>query len=242
MRYAILSDIHGNLEALQAVLRDIEQQGVDKIVCLGDVVGYGPNPNECVDVIREKAHICLMGNHDYAAIGKEPIEYFNPYARDAILWTRRQLTGDNLAFLRDLPFLHIDGEITFVHSSPHRPEDWTYILTPRDVYHQFNFMQTPLCFVGHSHVAIGFARRGDDLWILLEDEHRLEDHEARYIINVGAVGQPRDQDPRASYGLYDSGQRTFQFRRIEYDIEAVQKQMEEAGLPQYLIDRLSYGR
>jgi len=242
MVFAIFSDIHGNLEALKTVLEDIEKQNVDKVICLGDVVGYGPFPGECVELVRKTADICLMGNHDYAAIGKEPLEYFNSYAREAILWTRKRLSAGHLQYLKSLPFVHIDGDITFVHSSPHRPEDWTYIITPRDAYPQFEYLQTRYCFIGHSHVALGFARRNKDMRVLLEDIQHLNDAESKYILNVGAVGQPRDQDPRASYGIFDAEEKRFEFRRLEYDVQTTQQEMRKLGLPRYLIDRLMYGR
>ncbi len=241
MRYAIISDIHGNLEALKTVLADIEKQNADKIICLGDVVGYGPAPNECVELVRKHADICLMGNHDFAAVGKEPLEYFNAYARDAILWTRRALTEESLQYLSERPFMYIEDDLTFVHSSPYRPEEWLYILSARDAASQFDHLQTEICFIGHSHVAIGFARRDSDFWLLMDPENHLNEG-ARYIINVGAVGQPRDNDPRASYGIYDADAREFVFRRLEYDVQATQKQMEKLGLPRYLIDRLQVGR
>ncbi len=241
MRYAILSDIHGNLEALRAVLEDIENQQVDKIVCLGDVVGYGPAPNECIQLIREKADVCLMGNHDYAAIGKEPIEFFNKYARQAIVWTRRRLTPDALAYLKERPFEYIEDDITFVHSSPYRPEEWIYIISARDALPHFNYLQTRICFVGHSHVAIGVAKDDRHFWTWVADGETLR-ADARYIINVGSVGQPRDSDPRACYGVYDAESGRFTFRRLEYDIEATQRRMAEFHLPPYLIDRLKVGR
>jgi len=241
MRYAIISDIHGNLEALKAVLQDIKDQQVDKVVCLGDVVGYGPAPNECVQLIRENADVCLMGNHDYAAIGKEPIEYFNKFARQAILWTRRQLTPENLAFLEERPFTYIEGDVTFVHSSPYRPEEWIYIISARDALPHFNYMQTRIAFVGHSHVAIGVAKDEHHFWTWVENGEQLHKN-ARYIINVGSVGQPRDGDPRSCYGVYISEEDVFYFRRVEYDIEATQRQMQEQHLPAYLIDRLKVGR
>ena len=241
MRYAVISDIHGNLEALKAVLSDIESQNVDKIVCLGDVVGYGPWPNECVELIRERADVCLMGNHDFAAIGREPVEYFNSYARRAILWTIRQLTPESLEFLKQLPFEYIEGDVTFVHSAPYRPEDWTYIISERDALPQFNYLQTRICFVGHSHVAIGVGWKDNRFWSWRVNGEELQP-DARYIINVGSVGQPRDGDKRAAYGVYDSERDEFEFRRVEYDVWATQNRMKELGLPQYLIDRLTVGR
>ncbi len=241
MRVAIVSDIHSNIAALQAVIADINTRGVDKIVCLGDIVGYGPAPNECVEIIRQKADICLMGNHDWAVLGEEDLAYFNSFARQAVMWNQEQLTGDSENFLRALPFIKVEGECTFVHSSPFEPQTWTYIINKNDAQFEFEHFQTQLCFVGHTHVAGIFLKKDQKIIFHMDDKMYLKEDE-KLIINVGSVGQPRDFDSRSSYGILDLKNRLFEFHRITYDIESTQLSMEKFGLPKYLIDRLSYGR
>jgi predicted phosphodiesterase len=241
MRIAIISDIHSNLIALQAVLHEIEQLWVDKIICLGDVVGYGPAPNECVNLIKEKVDVCLMGNHDWAVLGKENLAYFNTFAREAVLWSQKQISEETNTFLKDLKFDHQIENCMFVHSAPFEPQAWTYVLNKNDAQIQFEHLQTQLCFVGHTHVAGIFCKKDEIVNFVIEDSIKIED-DTKYIINVGSVGQPRDFDPRASFGIIDTENKFFEFRRIIYDIESTQFTMEKVGLPQYLIDRLAYGR
>lgn len=241
MRIAVISDIHSNLLALEAVIHEIEQLWVDKIICLGDIVGYGPAPNECVNLIRQKAEICLMGNHDWAVLGRENLAYFNTFAREAVLWSQKHISSATEVYLRQLEFEHKEENCTFVHSAPFEPHAWTYVLNKNDAQFQFDFLQTQICFVGHTHVAGIFSKRSEIVNFNIEESINLED-DAKYIINVGSVGQPRDFDPRASFGIIDTEDKFFEFRRVIYDIESTQFTMEKVGLPQYLIDRLAYGR
>lgn len=241
MRIAIISDIHSNLFALQAVLADIDHHQADKIICLGDVVGYGPSPNECTELIKERADICLMGNHDWAVLGNEDLAYFNSFAREAVLWTQARMSPEAKEFLKMLPFIVVEDECTYVHSAPFEPQAWTYVLNRNDAIFQFSVMQTQLCFVGHTHVAGIFREKNDSYDFLIEDGIQIDD-QSKYIINVGSVGQPRDYDARASYGIYDGERKSFEFHRIPYDIESTQIRMQEERLPAYLVDRLSYGR
>ena len=243
MRIAIISDIHSNLIALQAVIADIDknENKIDKIICLGDVVGYGPAPNECVHLVKERASFCLMGNHDHAIIGKEDLAYFNPFAKEAVLWSQKQLTEETIHFLEHLEFKKIESDCTYVHSSPLDPKEWTYVLNKNDAHYQFQHLTSQLCFIGHTHVAGIFRQKSYSINFLLEEKIKIEDDE-KYIINVGSVGQPRDFDPRSSYGILDLEKQSFEYRRIPYDIESTQVNMEKFGLPQYLIDRLSFGR
>lgn len=241
MRIAIISDIHSNLIALEAVFHEIEQLWIDKIICLGDVVGYGPAPNQCVNLIKEKVDICLMGNHDWAVLGRENLAYFNTFAREAVLWSQKQINNETEAYLRNLEFEYREENCTFVHSAPFEPQAWTYVLNKNDAQIQFNYLHTQICFVGHTHVAGIFSKKNKIVNFVIEESIKIED-DTRYIINVGSVGQPRDFDPRASFGIIDTENKFFEFRRIIYDIESTQFTMEKFGLPQYLIDRLAYGR
>lgn len=241
MRIAIISDIHGNYSALEQVISDIDQQNIDEIFCLGDIVGYGPSPNECVAQVNERASVSLLGNHDAAAIGLDNIETFNTYAKEAILWTRKELSYNSKNYLSNLKMSHHAENLTYVHGSPLKPEEWTYIATIYVAMEQFSHFPGQVCFIGHTHVAIIFAQNQFSNLRIRNEGLSFEDKE-RYIINVGAVGQPRDYDPKASYGILDTEKNHFEYRRIQYDIQKTQKLMENAGLPRYLIDRLADGR
>ena len=243
MRFGIISDIHANLEALEAVLAEL--QGVEAYACLGDIVGYGPNPNECVERIAALPNLsCVVGNHDLAALQEYDIDWFNAYARDAIIWTQQQLSAESKRFLRRLrPRLQVE-ELTLVHGS--LPDPMEYITSPWEARFTFEEMETPICLVGHTHVA-EYYRLGEDrlqpeqVSLFGGGEIAVEEG-ARYIVNVGGVGQPRDGNPRAGYGIYDREASLITVRRVEYSIEATQEKMEKAGLPQLLIQRLAVGR
>jgi predicted phosphodiesterase len=242
MRYAIISDIHGNLAALEQVLQQIDAIGVDQIVCLGDVVGYGPFPNECCEIIQDKGDICLLGNHDSAAIGLTDASYFNRYARSAIGWTARVLNEKNAAFLRQLPMTAVQQDLFFVHSSPMQPEEWNYVFTIDEALDQFQSFEQPICFIGHSHIPVvwhlrenGFPKCSAALKIKIEKG-------CRYIINVGSVGQPRDDNPDACYGIFDDEQKTFWLHRSRYNVAQTQQAMRDLDLPAFLIERLQFGK
>jgi diadenosine tetraphosphatase ApaH/serine/threonine PP2A family protein phosphatase len=243
MRCAVISDIHGNLEALEAVLDDVPS-GLP-IWCLGDIVGYGPNPNECIDVLRSLQVECIVGNHDWAAMNKVDARDFNPDARLAVLWTQKQLTPSNLDYLETLPLSLVRGRFTLVHGSPREPI-WEYILYPPVAGLNFAHFGTPYCLVGHTHVPVLFRSRSE------EDGARCEMEQfsvngvqslkgGRLIINPGSVGQPRDGDSRASYLLLDTEELTLEHRRVPYNIAKIQRLMEEVDLPRRNILRLSYG-
>ena len=242
MRYAILGDIHSNLTAFEAVLRDVDGRGsFDKIWCLGDVVGYGPDPNECIERLRQFEHVCVAGNHDWAAIGKMDIADFNPVAAQACRWTAQQLTAENIDYLQNLPLSICQDDFTLVHGSPREPI-WEYLLSIEGAQENFAHFETVYCLVGHSHVPLIFELVDDKVvYRMFPKGANLELGEIRMIINPGGVGQPRDGDPRASYALYDAEARTVHHYRVEYDIPATQKKMEEQGLPTPLILRLSVG-
>ena len=244
MRYAVISDVHGNLVALETVLEELSEAAVDSYLCLGDVVGYGPRPNQCCDLIRELDCVCISGNHDEAAVfpGKE--EWFTVPARHCILWTREQLTDSNREFLRSLePMAMIGDSITICHGSLPDPDHYT--TTPADALLTLETMQTPICFFGHTHYAEWFIYgRNDEL----PSEHpqprggtcKLEQG-LLYLINPGAVGQPRDGVEMVSYAIYDEEAGEVTIYRVAYDIGRTARQMQEAGLPQSMHARLWLG-
>lgn len=243
MKYMIISDIHGNLEALQSVLEYVESNGLeaDKVVCLGDVVGYGADPEECIRMTREVSDIILAGNHDFAICGKTNIENFNYYAREAVQWSRNALNKDELKFLGHLPLKHQEEEAQFVHASLHRPESWKYILSRTDTHVDFQVMEKGVLFVGHTHVPVVFEDDGRSINVLNSTELSLSSQN-KYIINPGSVGQPRDGDPRASFAIYDSSEKFVKRFRIEYDIKKAQEKILNAGLPEILATRLNLGK
>lgn len=243
MRYAVFSDVHGNLEALQAVLDEIKRLRYDRLVFLGDIVGYGANPNEVIEIVKSIVDrpLTLAGNHDYAAAGLTDITYFNPSAREAILWTEECLTEKNMEYLRGLKVNLTYEGLTFVHSSPKEPDKWHYIINISDAVENFNFFDTKICFIGHSHVPMIMEKDGDGDITIYKGEKRLN-RGCRYIINTGSVGQPRDRDPRSSFAVYDSETETIEIKRVSYNIDRAQEKILEEGLPVQLANRLSYGR
>ncbi len=246
MRYAVITDIHGNLTALDAVLADFRDDAVSEVWCLGDILGYGPDPNGCVERLRQlPRNRCLVGNHDWAVLGKLDISDFNTDARQAVLWTREQLTRQNWEYLDKLPARlgPVAEEFTLAHASP-RYSIWEYVLSPATAALNFDYFDTPYCFIGHTHVPIIYRQLRDrDVVEMIkpEPDTPFPLGQDRLIINPGGVGQPRDGDPRASYTLLDTEERTIEFRRVLYDVEEVQERMIKASMPPRLIARLSYG-
>lgn len=241
MRYAILGDIHSNVEALDAVIDAIDAEKPDAILCTGDLVGYGAAPRECVRRIRELAPRGLVaGNHDWATAGRLGLEFFNAYAREAILWTRTKLTRADIDYLGSRPVLHVDGLVTLAHGTVHDPEQFDYLQSAYDAHLSFARMTTPYAFVGHSHVPVTF-KSGTTITYVLGDEIDVSDT-AQALVNVGSVGQPRDEDPRASFGMFDDTTRVIRVIRVEYDVEASIARIREAGLPDFLGERLRIGR
>ncbi len=242
MKYAIISDIHANLAALQKVLQRIDECECDKIVCLGDIVGYGPFPNECCDIIQQKADICVVGNHDHAAIGRTSTEYFNKFAKSAMWWTIDELTAEHKAFLKSLPENAEENDLLFVHAAPIEPLSWNYILSLYDAEDNFHAFDLKACFIGHSHKPVVYSYE-DGEFPSNEPGPRLKLFDGfRYIVNVGSVGQPRDNNPQPCFGIYDTTSGLFQFERVVYDVRETQAAMEEKKLPTFLIERLTLGR
>lgn len=244
MRYLIMSDIHGNLQAFEAVLSATPD--FDQVWCLGDVVGYGPDPHECIARLRGLPAITVAGNHDWAVAGKLDLHEFNADAQEAVLWTREQVTRADVEFLKSLPERETSGDFTLVHGSPRHPV-WEYILNASVARSNFERFDTRFCLVGHTHVPVLYALHTGDERSRVQTGRPapgsvLELRDApRMIINPGGVGQPRDAIPSAAYALYDSEAQTISFLRQEYDIEETQRRMTAAGLPPRLIARLTFG-
>jgi predicted phosphodiesterase len=242
MRLALVSDIHGNLEALQAVLRDIETQRADRMICLGDVVGYGCDPAACLDLIVAKCSVTLMGNHEYAALGKLEDHTLNEVARASMKWTREQLDKRRKAIMEAFPLDHRIDDAYFVHASPHQPADWHYILTPPAARRGFEATDAWISFFGHSHLPTIFALSVDGQCRSRFGHDFQPMDENRYLVNVGSVGQPRDDDPRACYVIYDSDTVDVYYRRVPYDYTQTQQKMAAVNAPTLLIERLAVGR
>lgn len=240
MLHAILSDIHGNLEALETVLADVETHKPDSIQCLGDFVGYGASPNECIDRLRPMIEHAVVGNHDLAACGKLRLTYFNANAAMAAQWTEAALTPDNRRYLEELPYSVKWRDVVLVHASPAEPEDWHYVLSPVEAEAEMNAYEESLCLIGHSHYPGTFDRYNGHVRYTRTHDIKLESGH-RYLVNVGAVGQPRDSDPRAAYVLYDDEARTIRHVRLEYDVAGAMKRILDAGLPRFLAERLQWG-
>lgn len=243
MRYAIIADIHSNLVAFRAVLQDIDNRGgVDVIWCLGDTVGYGPEPHACIELLRDQKHLCVAGNHDLAAVGLIDISDFNLGAAEANKWTSCQLTEEDRAYLANLPLVLKEDAFTLVHGSPRQPV-WEYLLSIDEAESNFTYFETPFCIVGHSHIPLVFEHSDNDVNILTySKETTIKLGNNRLIINPGSIGQPRDRDSRASYAIYDEEAGVIHMHRVEYDIAATQERMRVEDLPEFLINRLEYGR
>jgi diadenosine tetraphosphatase ApaH/serine/threonine PP2A family protein phosphatase len=240
VRYGIFGDIHGNFDALQGALRTMEKEGVDEYVCLGDIVGYGAEPRECVDRIREMGCMCLAGNHDHAAIGKLDIDFFNLYAREAAVWTRQALRPEDREFLGGLGFVeHLPG-CAVVHGSLHGPEMFNYISTIFDADLSFEALDKPVLFYGHTHIPLTFFDT-KPMTYTMDSEIPVGDG-TRTLVNVGSVGQPRDEDPRACFAIYDDAVGVVRILRAEYDVDRAGQKIVEAGLPEALAVRLHLGK
>ena len=241
MKVLVISDIHANLTALETVLADAGE--VDAVWALGDVVGYGPDPNECIEIVKSLPDsICLLGNHDAATINQIDVLTFNPAARLAIQWTQNTIKPENREFLQKLPASQRIDNVTLVHGSPREPV-WEYLLDPRNAAANFDYFYTTYCFVGHTHLPIMYLMENGNQFAQMISPSAFSPLKLvpRSIINPGSVGQPRDHDPRASYLIYDKDAQTIEYRRVEYDIGAVQERMRQAGLPSRHIHRLADG-
>jgi predicted phosphodiesterase len=241
MRVLIISDVHANLIAFETVLADANGEW-DVIWCLGDLIGYGPNPNECVALLREHEHVSLSGNHDWAVLGRLDIYSFNPDARAAINWTREVLEEEARNYLTGLPTMVVREPFTLAHASPRHPV-WEYIMEEDTATANFAHFTTPYCLVGHTHIPVIFKETKEAISQSQapDYERQVSLNKNRLIINPGSVGQPRDSDPRAAYALLDTESMTWEHRRVEYPIVETQERMRQRGLPYRLILRLEYG-
>lgn len=232
MRIAILSDIHSNLAALEAVLLKMDSLAISTVWCLGDIVGYGPFPNECVDIVRRRCSLVVTGNHDSGVVGVTPVDDFNENGLRAIFWTRGALAAEHLEYLRGLPLTLMHDSCTLVHASPADPSEWHYLHSVRGAVKNFRAFTTRICFIGHTHVPVVIGEDGT--------VNRFTD-KGRYIVNVGSVGQPRDGDPLAAFGVYDSETGRYESVRVPYAIEKTAEAILKAGLPEHLARRLYHG-
>ncbi len=243
MRYTIIADIHANLTAFTAVLDDIKHLGgAEKVWCLGDIVGYGPDPHECIELLHQTNHVCVAGNHDWAAIGKIDTTEFNPDAAAACHWTAQQLSPADIEYLKNLPLVIQENDFTLVHGSPREPI-WEYLISTSPAEENFAYFKSQFCLVGHSHVPLVFSYSEDGACSASRFSVNVELAlgKDRLVINPGGVGQPRDGDPRASYAIYDSETNQVKLHRVLYDIRSTQSRMLKHGLPLNLVARLSYG-
>jgi predicted phosphodiesterase len=242
MRYAIVSDLHSNLEAVSAVFFHIDSQKVDEVICLGDIVGYGGSPKEVLDLVRARCKVVIAGNHDHAVAGKTDREYFNPSAKTAVEWTAKQLSQEDLQYLCELPFLIKKENFICVHANLSEPEKWYYILDEFDASATFAKMDAAkACFIGHSHVPAIFEDSEYVNCFGFYEQFQLNPAN-RYIVNVGSVGQPRDGIVDAAYAVYDSTSMYVQLFRVPYNISSAQAHILSAGLPKFLAERIEHGR
>jgi len=240
MRVAVVSDIHGNLHALRAVLDAVAAEEVDALWCLGDLVGYGPRPNECCEIIASRADLCLVGNHDLVVLGELAVSDFNDEAAAAARWTAEVLQPEARDFLQKLEPLGRVDSVDLFHASARDPV-WEYVLTEEAARATLELSTAPIVLVGHSHVALAIAQAGSEVVGGLAPGGTEVELEGRWLLNPGSVGQPRDGDPRAAWLLLDLGRRFAAFRRVPYPVEQTQSEMRERGLPETLASRLERG-
>jgi len=241
MRYAIICDIHGNLEAFEAAAEAISREKVDRYLCLGDVVGYGADPSRCIALLKSlNPEAVVAGNHEWGVLGLLELEYFNDLAKDAIVWTRGTLYEDGFEYIRSFGLIHETGNFALVHGSLNSPEEFNYILNERDARGNMALMKTQVTFIGHTHRAGIFYSNGAVVYTR-GPKIKIEPSK-RYIVNAGSIGQPRDLDPRASYAVYDETAGDIEIKRVWYDVKAAQEKIIKAGLPKELALRLSEGR
>lgn len=242
MRIGIFSDVHANIEALSAVMDAYKTEKIDKYVCIGDTVGYGASPNECCDLVRKHCAFTILGNHDAAVAGRMDYSYYYDAARNALDLHARQLTADNLGWLRALPYDRHDGDVYFCHGSPVNLEEFEYIFSVEQASRCLDMWEelATVTFIGHSHLCKSFALTRDDVYEVVATKFSVRpDH--RYIISVGSVGQPRDYDNRASYTVYDTEEKVFEFKRVAYDIDAAAQKIFASDLERNFGNRLFLG-
>lgn len=240
MKYGVFSDIHGNYEALKAVLDDMDSQGVEDYICLGDLVGYGSDPGAVLDTVRDLSSIIVAGNHDYGIAGYLSLSYFNRYAREVARWTQDQLSDEQLTFLSNLPLRDENSEAVFVHSTIESPELFEYVLTAYDAHVNLKKQTRTVSFHGHSHVPVNFLL--NEAVSHNQDSVVSVGESKKAMVNPGSVGQPRDGDSRAAYAIYDSDEEKIEIRRVKYNIDKASEKIQKAGLPKILGERLYHGK
>jgi diadenosine tetraphosphatase ApaH/serine/threonine PP2A family protein phosphatase len=246
VRAAVITDIHANLPALEAVLAAVDEEAIDEIWCLGDVVGYGAEPDQCANLVRERCDLCLVGNHDLAVLGALDVAAFSEAAAEAVAWTRENVGQPTLALLRELEPAGEREGIALFHASPRDPV-WEYVLSAEQADACLDAQPARIALIGHSHVSLFFARpetgeQGEEIrGAQAGDDTLLELSAGRWLINPGSVGQPRDGDPRAAWLELDTGEQTARFHRVGYDVERAAASISSAGLPRRLADRLHVG-
>lgn len=245
MKYAVISDVHSNLEALSVALDEIRKREVSKVICLGDVVGYNANPNECCDIVRGVCDCIVLGNHDAGSVGLHSLSHFNTEAREACVWTSRVLTPENTKWLNKLSIKVTYEDFLIIHSGPSIPEHWNYIWSLDDAVNEFLFFKE-ICFIGHTHVPVTFVKipyeSGESRYNIITKNKFILKAGHQYLINPGSVGQSRDGDIRTSFAIYDSELKEVEIIRLNYDINGAQKKILDAGLPEYLSNRLLVGQ
>lgn len=241
MRYGIFSDVHSNLEAFESVIGALRREKIDTYICAGDIIGYGADPSHCIELTREFTSNVICGNHDWASVGLFDNSYFNPHAKEAVCWTAENLNEAEKDYLTDLRVIHEERDFIVAHGSLDEPERFHYVLDLHSALRNFLILEKRICFIGHSHSPVIFSKSGDDVRYIKSFKVRL-DKEASYIVNVGSVGQPRDNDPRACYSVYDADHNTIEIKRVSYDIKKAQDKILKAGLPAVLAHRLGMGR
>lgn len=245
MRLGVLGDVHANCEALDAVLRALASERIDQYIQVGDLVGYGPEPSECIAIVRSLSAVVCMGNHDAAVLGLLDTSYFNTYARAAILWTRQHLQPTDLSYLRSLPYVARQAEYTVVHGSLHLPAQFGYVVSVVEAADCLAMQDTRLCFLGHSHVPAVYLQSApgvEGIAMIAQPEGEICFRGyGRVLLNVGSVGQPRDEDPRAAYAVVDTVAETIELKRVPYNLGLTQRKIYAAGLPEVLATRLAIG-
>jgi len=241
MRYGVFSDVHSNLPALEAVIAAYKKEAIDRYICIGDIVGYAANPQECIAKIKELNPVLVAGNHDWACVDLISSRDFNPIAQEAVYWTKGKLSSEEKDFLKSLELLINEEGFILVHGSLDNPEDFNYLFEPGDAQVNFELMSAQLCFVGHTHIPGVFVEKDSKIGCTQQFPLKLSSG-SKYIVNTGSVGQPRDRNPRASYCVFDSDAGTVEIKRVAYNIKIAQDRIIAAGLPIFLAERLAVGR
>jgi len=242
MRYAIFSDVHSNLTALEAVIEAYKKEAIDIYLCVGDIVGYAVEPKECIKLVKEICSFTVAGNHDWAVVDLFPINYFNKQAKEAILWTKDKIEQEDKYYLSSLKLVYENRDLTLVHSTLDEPEMFFYMTDIEEAKKTFDFLRTDICFIGHSHISgVFFEDEEKNIYYDRPSYIKLKENN-RYIINVGSVGQPRDGNPFACYCIFDTEKKEVWIKRINYDIKSTYNRIVKEGLPKILAERLYWGR